>query len=189
MADTSCTGSSISCPADNVCLSSYTVTTVGGIEISTLFTRSCELQSKCDMSGSIIIPNGKIKTTTSCCTTDNCTPPIPTLPADNGVMNGLTCRACASADTDECYTSDTLECTGNEKMCLLQTTKKTGAVSSTVAFRGCATKSICNIGSQYVSDGGTNMEVKRSCTDGSVGLHQGFIFPAAVALMLMILLF
>ncbi|XP_075462394.1 uncharacterized protein LOC142497880 [Ascaphus truei] len=165
MADTSCTGSSISCPADNVCLSSYTVTTVGGIEISTLFTRSCELQSKCDMSGSIIIPNGKIKTTTSCCTTDNCTPPIPTLPANNYVKNGLTCPSCVSANSDWCYPSDTIQCTGDEKKCLIQSTKISGSISSTVAFRGCATESICNIGSQYVSDGGTNIEVKTSCTN------------------------
>ncbi|XP_075462390.1 phospholipase A2 inhibitor NAI-like [Ascaphus truei] len=188
LSGTSCTGPSITCPADKVCLSSYTVTTAGGMVISNVFGRDCELQSKCGTSGSISVPNAKIKMSTSCCTTDNCTPPIPTLPADNDVMNGLTCRTCTSADSDWCYTSDTMKCTGNEKMCLLQTTKMSGTRAGIVAVRGCASESICNIGTQTGSYGDVEMKVTFSCTNGSNRLHPGFFLPAVVALMLIKLL-
>ncbi|MEE6515494.1 hypothetical protein FKM82_024307 [Ascaphus truei] len=185
---TSCTGPSKTCPADNVCMSSYTVTTGGGMEIIRVFARDCETKSHCNMSGSTSIPNSMTKMVTSCCTTDNCTPPMPTLPADNGVMNGLTCSTCFSANSDYCYTSDTMQCTGSENMCLLQSTKITGSMAKTMASRGCATESICNIGTHSSSYNGTNMEMIIKCSNGSIGLYQGFFFPAVVALLLMKLL-
>ncbi|XP_075462388.1 phospholipase A2 inhibitor NAI-like [Ascaphus truei] len=185
---TSCTGDSTICSAGKVCMSSYTVTTAPDHEVNTIFVRSCELQRECGMSGSINIPDGKIKMGTTCCTSDNCTPPIPTLPADNDVMNGVTCRTCASADSNWCYTSDTMECTGNEKMCLLQTTEMSGSISHISALRGCATKSVCDIGDQHVSGDGITIKLTHTCSSGSVGLHPGFFLPAVVALMLIKLL-
>ncbi|MEE6481902.1 hypothetical protein FKM82_013058 [Ascaphus truei] len=183
-AGTSCTGPSTPCPADHVCMSSYTVTTGGGKEKSKVFVRNCASQNVCVISGSVSVPDHKTRTGTSCCTTDNCTPPIPTLPAANDVMNGLMCPTCTSADTDECYTTDTMECSGDENMCLLQSTDTSGSISSTVAIRGCATESICNVGSQSLSNGDKNMEVKTNCIKGGIGLHPGFFFPAVIALML-----
>ncbi|MEE6521185.1 hypothetical protein FKM82_019265 [Ascaphus truei] len=59
-----------------------------------------------------------------------------------------------------------------------------GSSSLTTAVRGCATQSICNIGSQSSSSGGTTVDVKTSCTNGSNGLYPGYFFPAVVALML-----
>ncbi|MEE6481905.1 hypothetical protein FKM82_013060 [Ascaphus truei] len=126
LSGTSCTGPSITCPANKVCMAAYSVTTAGGVEISNVFGRNCELQNKCGLSGSVNVPNGKIKMGTSCCTTDNCTPSMPTLPADNDVKNGLTCRTCTSTNSAWCYTTDTMLCTGSENMCLLQSTKITG---------------------------------------------------------------
>ncbi|MEE6481979.1 hypothetical protein FKM82_013094 [Ascaphus truei] len=184
---TSCTGPSITCPADHVCMSSYTVTTARGIDIVDVFNRGCESQSKCGMSGSVSIADGKIKIGATCCTSDNCTPPIPTLPADNHQRNGVTCRTCTSADSDWCYTSDTMGCTGDEKMCLLQTTTMSEPISSNVAIRGCATESICNVGSQNVSSSGVNLRVTYKCSNRSVGLHPGF-FLTVVALLLIKLL-
>ncbi|MEE6515850.1 hypothetical protein FKM82_024972 [Ascaphus truei] len=189
MAGTSCTGTSLTCPAGGVCMSGYTVSRLGGIEATKMFIRGCESQSQCGMSGSFTIPDGTTKTSTSCCTTDNCTPPIPTLPANNNVKNGLTCRTCVSADSNWCYTPDTIQCTGDEKMCLLQSTKISGSSSLTTAIRGCATQSICNISSQSSSSGGMTVDVKTSCTNGSNGRYPGFFFPAVVALMLIKLLF
>ncbi|MEE6481900.1 hypothetical protein FKM82_013057 [Ascaphus truei] len=179
-------GPSITCPDNNICVSSYAVTAAGGIETK-IFTRNCESQTKCGINGSITLPTYKSQISSSCCTTDNCTSPIPTLPANNNIKNGVTCRTCISANSDYCYTSDTIECTGDEKMCLLQSTKISGSISSKVALRGCATESICNVGSQSASSGGINTEVITKCSNGNIGLHQGFFFPA-VALLLMKLL-
>uniref|UniRef100_A0A803JKN1 UPAR/Ly6 domain-containing protein n=1 Tax=Xenopus tropicalis TaxID=8364 RepID=A0A803JKN1_XENTR len=99
-----------------------------GVTGSEAYTLSCIPHNQCDKSGSIRIPNGKIKRGISCCYTDDCTPPTPTLPADNNTVNGLVCRTCASADSAWCYTSDTMQCTGDENMCLLQTTEIKGKI-------------------------------------------------------------
>ncbi|XP_075462784.1 LOW QUALITY PROTEIN: uncharacterized protein LOC142498161 [Ascaphus truei] len=165
--ETSCTGPSITCPDNNICVSSYAVTAAGGIETK-IFTRNCEPQTRCGINGSITLPTYK-------------------LPANNNIKNGVTCRTCISADSDYCYTSDTVECTGDEKMCLLQSTKISGSISSKVALRGCATESICNIGSQSASGNGLTTEVITKCSNGNIGLYQGFFFPAAALLLMKLL--
>ncbi|MEE6481897.1 hypothetical protein FKM82_013054 [Ascaphus truei] len=183
--DIFCTSLYKTCPADNVCMFSYIENTAGGIE-NTVLTRTCESQSQCGMSGSLTFSAFKTKIGTSCCSTDYCTPPMPTLPADNNLKNGVTCPSCTSADSDYCSTSETIECTGDEKKCLLQSTIAGDIVK--FAMRGCATESICNIGSQSVSSDGITTEVKNKCSNGSIGHHQGFLFPA-VGLLLLKLLF
>ncbi|CAJ0933853.1 unnamed protein product [Ranitomeya imitator] len=47
------------------------------------------------------------------------------VPSRNSTQNGLVCRTCTSPDSTWCYTSDTMQCTGDEDMCILQTTKIT----------------------------------------------------------------
>ncbi|MEE6521554.1 hypothetical protein FKM82_019820, partial [Ascaphus truei] len=47
-------------------------------------------------------------------------------PADNSIKNGATCPTCTSANSDYCYTSYTIECTGDEVWCLLQSTITSG---------------------------------------------------------------
>ncbi|XP_075459358.1 phospholipase A2 inhibitor NAI-like [Ascaphus truei] len=178
-----CIGKSKICSPDNVCMSSYTENTAAG-NMETVLIRSCDSKSKCGMSGSISNHAVKSKMNTSCCTTDNCTPPRTTLSADSNIKNGVTCPNCNSADSDNCYTSDTIECTGDEKKCVLQTTTMTGSNSSIEALRGCATESICNTGTLSISHLGINTELKAKCSNGNIGLHQGFFFPA-VALLLM----
>ncbi|XP_075462395.1 phospholipase A2 inhibitor and Ly6/PLAUR domain-containing protein-like isoform X1 [Ascaphus truei] len=190
----SCTGPSITCPDDNVCESSFTVLTAGGIETK-IFTRNCEPQTRCGLKGSYTLPAYKTKMGSYCCATDNCTPGIPTLPADNSIKNGATCPTCTSANSDYCYTSYTIECTGDEVWCLLQSTITSGSISSTVAQRGCATATICNhgyhsasnIGNQSASSNGLTTEVIIKCSNGNIGLHPGFFFPAAALLLMKLL--
>ncbi|XP_041425673.1 phospholipase A2 inhibitor and Ly6/PLAUR domain-containing protein-like isoform X2 [Xenopus laevis] len=186
---TSCLGPSVTCAPDNVCAASYILTTADGGPASKIYTLSCAPQSKCDKQGSISIPQAKIKQGISCCFTDNCTPTTPTLPVDSSQQNGLVCRSCISADSTWCYTSDTMQCTGEEKMCILQSTKITGSQSLSTAVRGCATKSICDIGSNSISTPQLSMDVKISCTSGSSGVHQGYIMLLLVPIALMKILY
>uniref|UniRef100_A0A8C5QVD3 UPAR/Ly6 domain-containing protein n=1 Tax=Leptobrachium leishanense TaxID=445787 RepID=A0A8C5QVD3_9ANUR len=85
-----------------------------------VFVRSCLLENMCSLKGSITYTGGTIRIGSSCCNTDNCTPSQPTLPAVSSQSNNLTCRTCISASSASCYTSDTIQCTGNENMCLLE---------------------------------------------------------------------
>ncbi|KAM8927410.1 testis-expressed protein 101 [Pelodytes ibericus] len=181
---TSCTGSSVTCSSGSICGSQYTVSSAGTLAIY-MFVRGCVPQHQCTTNGSITINGGTIKTSISCCDTAQCTPTTPILPTTSSQLNGKICRSCASATSDWCYTSDTIQCSGNENMCLLQTTKVTvGSQTSAVAIRGCSTKTICDLGSQSVSDGQSSVTVKFICTSGSIGLRCDSLTPAILSFLL-----
>ncbi|KAM4651808.1 phospholipase A2 inhibitor gamma subunit B-like [Discoglossus pictus] len=186
MGATSCgSTTTMTCSDDNACASIYTVTiSDAGIKLTEVFNKGCVPKNQCNEPGIISISHARIKRSISCCDTDHCTPSTPKLIDDNFQPNGLICRSCASIDSTWCYTKDTIQCSGHENMCILVTTKISGVVSSTVALRGCATKSICDIGSQSVKQNMQSMEVTFSCTSGSMGLHGGFLFPAVASIVL-----
>ncbi|XP_073457876.1 phospholipase A2 inhibitor 25 kDa subunit-like [Aquarana catesbeiana] len=185
----SCTGTRETCPSGSVCGAVYTESLALGIIASKSYVMSCTPQNQCDMRGSMSLPhNVRVKMGTSCCETDGCIPTLPSLPRDSSGSNGLTCRSCMSADSTWCYTSDTMQCTGEENMCLLQTTKLSGSIEGSTAMRGCATKSLCDLGSQSSSSQGQSMEVKFICTSGSTGLQKGFYLPAVICIFFLKLL-
>ncbi|KAG8548386.1 hypothetical protein GDO81_025610 [Engystomops pustulosus] len=177
-----CTGSSVTCTSGYMCGSEYTETVAGG-STSVSLTRSCVASSQCSFTASLTTSQGKIRMATSCCNNDNCTAALPTLPAQSTNSNGVTCRSCVSADSTWCYTPDTIQCTGNETMCILQTTQITGLLST--AVRGCSTKSLCDLGSQSTSVEGTAIKVQFICTSGGIRVHNVLLTPAIVCLLLL----
>ncbi|XP_077312669.1 phospholipase A2 inhibitor and Ly6/PLAUR domain-containing protein-like [Lithobates pipiens] len=184
---TSCTGSSVTCSSGNKCGVIYTTTTAGSSTTSS-YAMSCLSSDQCSLSGSLTTNDMRLKTAASCCSTDNCIPSLPSLPGDSSVYNGVTCRSCLSASSTWCYTSDTIKCTGNENMCLLQSTEISGSQSLATAIRGCSTQSFCNLGSQSSSANGLSSSIKFVCTSGSSGLRQGFYLPAVICLFFLKLL-
>ncbi|XP_075183519.1 phospholipase A2 inhibitor NAI-like [Anomaloglossus baeobatrachus] len=181
-ASTFCWGASKSCPLGSVCASTYTKT-VAGEKTTEFFIRSCEPSSECDFNGSITLQYGNISMVTSCCDTDNCIPKTQPLPKKGTDPNGLVCRSCVSASA-WCYTSDTIQCTGNETMCIFRSTKVTGS-SSSIALRGCATKSMCDLGSWSQNVNNVSIEVKDVCTSGGKSVHRLILAPTIVCLLLL----
>ncbi|XP_056399866.1 uncharacterized protein LOC130294278 [Hyla sarda] len=184
----SCLGSSVTCPSGYRCGSKYSETTIGGMT-TTGIERSCVPSSECNLKGSIGFLHGQMKMASSCCNTDKCTPIIPSFPIISSDPNGVVCRSCISGDSTWCYTSDTIQCTGNENMCLLQTSKMSGSVPVSTAIRGCATKSVCDVGSQSYSIGGLSVEAKYICTSGGISVRTVVLTPAIVCLLLLKLFF
>ncbi|XP_053547225.1 phospholipase A2 inhibitor and Ly6/PLAUR domain-containing protein [Bombina bombina] len=172
MTDKSCLGSLDYCePGQNACFSSYTVTNIGGIDISNIFERKCANRDLCNKFGSVSITHGQIKTVTSCCFTDDCTPPQKAFEADSTEKNGVICGVCSSVSSRTCTSEMEMECQGKETKCMAQTTVITEPVYSVQSVRGCATPSICTIGSQTTNVGNLKSKTEISCTDGSVGLY------------------
>uniref|UniRef100_A0A8C5QUQ4 UPAR/Ly6 domain-containing protein n=1 Tax=Leptobrachium leishanense TaxID=445787 RepID=A0A8C5QUQ4_9ANUR len=204
---TSCDGPSITCPSDNVCGASHTETTAGGAVVTTNYVRGCVPKNQCNFKGSLsVINNVMNRISSTCCDTDNCTPDLPTykifpvyevttlaayflqlsVPAVSTRLNGLVCRTCFSADTDSCYTKDSMQCTGDENMCLLQTISITGKiVSLQTALRGCATKSLCDLGRQTEEIAGHKVDTRYICTSGTAGLYSGLTLSLIVILITM----
>ncbi|XP_073457891.1 phospholipase A2 inhibitor and Ly6/PLAUR domain-containing protein-like isoform X2 [Aquarana catesbeiana] len=185
---TSCTGPSVTCPSGKQCGVLYTKTTKGGsTDIS--YIMICISSDQCGQSGSVTTNDIRLKTAASCCSTDNCTPSLPSLPEDSSVYNGVTCPSCLSASSTMCYTSDTIKCTGNENMCLLlQSTQISGSQSLATSNRGCSTKNLCNDVIQSSSANGQSASINFICTSGSTGLRKGFYLPAVICLFFLKLL-
>ncbi|KAM4016349.1 phospholipase A2 inhibitor and Ly6/PLAUR domain-containing protein-like [Anomaloglossus baeobatrachus] len=175
-----CKGSSVVvCPEGHVCASSYTMTNTHGA----IFDMSCAPKHHCDSPGSMSASNGRIQRSTTCCYTDNCTPPHPMLPDDNFQPNGLSCPTCLSVYSKWCYSKQTIACTGEEDACLLQTSEYYAPIRRSLAIRGCATKSICSLGTQWIRFGTLKMKFKYSCVfSGVTCLHTGLITRITVAL-------
>ncbi|KAM8927843.1 uncharacterized protein RCH25_008151 [Pelodytes ibericus] len=185
MTGSSCSGTSIACPSDYVCGIAKTVTSAMGLQVSEQVSRSCVPRNVCSLKASMsLYGNMRSQVGYSCCYTDNCTPPQPPLPELDTKPNGLVCRTCVSADSDWCYTDETMKCTGSENMCLLQTMKTKGPVTATTAIRGCATKSFCDAGSQSLENAGLSVESKITCTSGAGGLYSGFLLSLLVSCFL-----
>ncbi|XP_077312664.1 phospholipase A2 inhibitor gamma subunit B-like [Lithobates pipiens] len=185
----SCTGPSMTCPSGSVCGAQYAETWAKGTIVSKLYVMSCVRQDQCDITGSMSFPNNaRRKMGTSCCRTDRCTPTFPSLRKDISGSNGLTCQSCISANSTWCSTSDTMECMGDENTCVLQTTKVSGLTTGSTAIRGCATKSICDFGSQSRGVLGRKIETTFICTSGSTGLQKGFYLPIMICIFFLKLL-
>ncbi|KAM4703269.1 phospholipase A2 inhibitor gamma subunit B-like [Rhinophrynus dorsalis] len=182
--ENSCTGEEKKCPTydDFVCASTSTITIMEGVARKT-FTRSCEKRITCGISGNIGYQKGKIKTATSCCYSDSCTPSMPALPPDNTQKAGLTCRSCTSMNSKWCYTDETIDCTGEERRCILQTTSMSGAKSGMTAVRGCATKNLCDIGSRDQDFGDVKMRMEVTCTSVAICLRNNLFVLAFAALL------
>ncbi|XP_069599046.1 phospholipase A2 inhibitor and Ly6/PLAUR domain-containing protein-like [Ranitomeya imitator] len=183
-----CTGNSVICSSGQACGTAYTEIGVGGSTAGTV-VRTCALSSECGFIGSMTIQQIKYRMGISCCHFENCAPLTPSLPSRNSTQNGLVCRTCTSPDSTWCYTSDTMQCTGDEDMCILQTTKITGSNPVSTAMRGCATKSICDLGNQYQNIGNVVTEVKIFCTDGGLSVHKVLLTPVIVCLLLLKMFF
>ncbi|KAM3922126.1 phospholipase A2 inhibitor and Ly6/PLAUR domain-containing protein-like [Leptodactylus fuscus] len=170
-----CNGSYVSCPTGQVCVAAFTSVNIGGA-ITPQYSITCGKPNDCNVTGSMTMNIGKILTGTSCCNTDNCTPPFPALPSVSLQKNGLTCRTCASDQSDYCYTSDKLQCTGQETKCARMARTLSGTINLKDALRGCATKSYCDIlGSQNAFVDGLYVDMKTYCSDGAADLrHMGY---------------
>ncbi|XP_078511755.1 uncharacterized protein LOC144770849 [Lissotriton helveticus] len=74
----SCSGPSVPCPsAGDQCMSKLTETIIAGAAQGTLFSRTCGASSECNQVASQSDPNMSVKISSTCCATDNCTPPQP----------------------------------------------------------------------------------------------------------------
>uniref|UniRef100_A0A8C5QUT2 UPAR/Ly6 domain-containing protein n=1 Tax=Leptobrachium leishanense TaxID=445787 RepID=A0A8C5QUT2_9ANUR len=165
MGESNCEGLSVTCSPDEACAASYSVSSSGGVKMFEAYLRDCVSKKDCDVKGSYtVVRNVQSKVASTCCYTDNCTPPRPILPEDNYEPNGLTCRVCFSPNSDWCSSTNTIDCQGDENMCILQSSRVKGPVTSITALRGCTTKSICDYGGRSAVVEGLSINVTMICT-------------------------
>eukprot|EP00079_Xenopus_tropicalis_P037507 XP_017951278.1 PREDICTED: uncharacterized protein LOC101731055 [Xenopus tropicalis] len=123
------------CKEGEVCLTSYENTLYYlGETLHTPIWSGCWQSEDCNVNISFSTPLIKVRYATSCCNTDNCTAPTPTLMPLNAEKNGHTCPACHG---ENCIPQYSMACTGEEKTCIHFN-------SFSGYSRGCATTDNCN---------------------------------------------
>ncbi|OCT73267.1 hypothetical protein XELAEV_18036247mg [Xenopus laevis] len=110
--------------------------------------RRCGKSEECGRVGTLRSNEKKIVINTTCCDTNSCDPPIPTLPPFDSEANGLTCPSCYISNSDICLQRQPLKCVGNETRCINYISKETlDKTVTTESFYGCTTENICKAGS------------------------------------------
>ncbi|KAG8542646.1 hypothetical protein GDO81_026347 [Engystomops pustulosus] len=138
------------------------------------FTRSCERRNACGVAGIIAYQRGHVKTATSCCYNDACYPSTPALPNDETRRNGLVCSSCTAHDSAWCYGKEKIDCTGQENRCIIMSDVYSGAKYAKNAFRGCAPKTICDLGSQSHNYGSITQRREITCSNHGHNIHSSF---------------
>ncbi|XP_068098431.1 uncharacterized protein [Hyperolius riggenbachi] len=150
---TSCTGSSITCPTGDVCTSTYTRTNIlASGQISWTLVRGCGPLAECNQPVTLSNQFTTVSMNTGCCTTDNCTPAEPAVAAISTVTNGLSCPACFSLTSTVCLSDVITQCTGTENVCASYSMRNTSVtLGPYLLMQGCATENVCVANSGIVS--------------------------------------
>ncbi|XP_068099397.1 phospholipase A2 inhibitor NAI-like [Hyperolius riggenbachi] len=181
--DKICKGTSKLCPEGNYsCLLMCAVTSVGSMVTMSMNVRQCGLSSLCSKTGSLSLPNGRFRTSITCCDEDHCTPTTPSIPQYVEGKNGMKCPACFVNDSKSCSSVSWMNCFGGEKMCITQVTNTTGAINASTVARGCATESLCDPPRQVWNLGKMVVDLENTCTTSTSYGH-----PLCQSLMTLII--
>ncbi|XP_073457831.1 uncharacterized protein [Aquarana catesbeiana] len=167
----SCKGSSITCESE-FCMATLKSTLNGDGQEVKRYKRSCGEKSMCSQKESFTYSNGVIKISSSCCSTSNCSPPMPALPQTKTEKNGVSCMDCRGSGDTPCTSSTHRDCTGDEKQCVSLTI--TTKPADNTSLRGCGTPGLCMKEMDFKT-GDKVQEMKFSCTSGSGSLHYSLI--------------
>ncbi|XP_073513692.1 uncharacterized protein [Phyllobates terribilis] len=154
-----------SCLDGQVCASQSTITMKDGV-ISQHFKRLCAPQSECSVYGTFSYYLTTERIATTCCFKDLCSSEMPVVPSSNSTINGVICSKCTLSG-DACGADQIMNCTGDETMCLLMSTKDTIGVQTTLSMvRGCVSSGYCVKNSLNFTSDEVHTEITYQCTTG-----------------------
>eukprot|EP00079_Xenopus_tropicalis_P017002 XP_004916450.1 PREDICTED: phospholipase A2 inhibitor and Ly6/PLAUR domain-containing protein-like isoform X1 [Xenopus tropicalis] len=136
-----CSGIAKNCTGDTVCMSTVTQTATYTGQATTTLRRSCGEPQYCS-AGSLSSYFITTVTNSTCCFTDSCTPPEPTMPNyTSKTKNGAVCKTCFARDERECSRFNTTMCTGSETFCVEYEVR---TEAGTTIVWGCSTENFCH---------------------------------------------
>ncbi|XP_068099218.1 phospholipase A2 inhibitor NAI-like [Hyperolius riggenbachi] len=119
------------------------------LTVSNTLLRSCGPPYQCNQNGSYTTADRRVRMSTSCCSTNNCTPEFPILPIVYNEKNGKICHSCVTGG-GPCEGNETISCLGEETQCLRLFTIIKGDDHTVEAHHGCTTESVCDVRSKTV---------------------------------------
>ncbi|KAG8433758.1 hypothetical protein GDO86_012209, partial [Hymenochirus boettgeri] len=118
---------------------------------SFFYIRSCVSFAECNKIGTISGLYSNTSTSTTCCNSDNCTPPTPPMPVQNITANGLQCPSYLETQLVP-WSLKSYNCMGNQTLCIRYSSATTiGSSKSSLLLGGCASESICSTTKSYIS--------------------------------------
>ncbi|XP_069802785.1 uncharacterized protein [Dendropsophus ebraccatus] len=184
----SCSGNLRNCTDQTLCMSTITQTTAADGQKTFTFERDCGDADQCNTTGSM---TSYISTEThhTCCNTDSCTPPQPTLSTEKRLQNNIQCPVCISHIKGQCPLSNVRNCTGDQKYCARYVVKSD---SESTIIMGCASESFCRTAeTQKLLDGKITQVVATCIRSGSDSLkaHVFHHLPALLGTLVYIVFY
>ncbi|XP_072282505.1 phospholipase A2 inhibitor NAI-like isoform X2 [Pyxicephalus adspersus] len=160
-----CTGPSVTCSANEVCTTIYTVTSIEVYKITTYaLVRGCGQSTECNQPKTLSNQFMTVNINTGCCTTDNCSTTEPPVSTSGKPQNGLVCPSCFDLSAATCVPSTEIQCTGNETRCTTYSMSTTTVPPKPVlGMAGCATENLC-VNSDAVTSTSTTGEIRINIT-------------------------
>ncbi|KAM4016348.1 uncharacterized protein ACNLHF_002705 isoform 2-T2 [Anomaloglossus baeobatrachus] len=182
----SCRGIAQKCSsATDECISVIELTKIGAKETS-LFMRMCGNCSE-QKTGFVRFERGILKINATCCNTNNCTPPVPTIPPDKGFPkdekvkgNGIRCKSCFAFHARNCDCNTYVNCTGAETRCISRYMSASGGHNHATAMRGCTRTEMCEFTkSPEISTklNTTRIKSNSSCSNESDRVYNSLLSP------------
>ncbi|XP_072282733.1 uncharacterized protein [Pyxicephalus adspersus] len=174
----------VNCSSSELCISYYEKAFIGG-KSTTLFFMMC---GTCDMfkPTSVRFHKGTVKSNSTCCNTNRCTPSEPKIAVDGPVLKNennnkknVTCKSCYSS-AKSCDCNIFMNCSGEEEKCIHRNTIVGGNHSYLMSVRGCTTDETCHACNRDIDNiKGFLLTSKYTCTGNS-----NFLLPTPLLLFL-----
>ncbi|XP_053547226.1 phospholipase A2 inhibitor and Ly6/PLAUR domain-containing protein [Bombina bombina] len=168
-----CTGPSEECaPGEDACVSVALKTVVARGEQPTQYFRSCGKSNFCGKNPSISKLGSALTGAITCCSSDNCDPPIPQLPPRSAEKNGVTCNVCPSEGSNSCIA---MNCTGNERTCIKVVSTTTGPLQGSQTIEGCASQDACDSAEALTGAVPPGTKIEVTCNNGNPVFYYNLI--------------
>lgn len=189
--NTPCTGSLQDCPSPSDACGTTVIRTRGFRWTSFYYIRSCVSITECFNNASVTGLYATTASETTCCFTNNCTTSIPTVPAENFTLNGLTCPSYVATRMEPCNIKNVSVCTGDQIRCVRYSASTTlGSTTSSLFLGGCATENTCAMASSSIYGDGISLEIARKCYNHAGGLYSrtmSYSLPMILGLLKLVL--
>ncbi|XP_007427347.1 phospholipase A2 inhibitor and Ly6/PLAUR domain-containing protein-like [Python bivittatus] len=137
------------------------------------YEKKCNSDDRlCNQFYGLMAGDFRMRWNSSCCRADRCNTEEIIVQKASQNRNGVHCNSCFARGTDLCLNKTEVACTGLMTHCIhfATSTKKEQFKDQQVAFTGCATKNLCDMGAVALFAAGRNVEVTTNMCSSAPGI-------------------
>ncbi|XP_062995806.1 phospholipase A2 inhibitor gamma subunit B-like [Elgaria multicarinata webbii] len=158
----------------NSCITIARDEDTGDLDIENpVYEKKCNSDDRlCNQFYGLVAGDFRMRWNSSCCRADRCITKEIIVQKASLEPNGVRCNSCFARGTNVCLNKTEVACTGRLVHCIhfVTTAKKEEFKDEQVAFTGCATKNMCDMGAVALFAAGRNVNVKNNMCSGAPGV-------------------